>query len=582
MTKTNNENTAYDIILALDFGTTSSGCCYQQLSNDNKYKTEMVSIWPKMGNASSAKVPTELLYTDKDIIWGYRARHYKQQHQIEAKVISNFKKQYKDAAAIDYVSDYLKGLTEHAFATITKTTKHNSPWKPMYCMLIPAVADDEARSRMRRAIYKAGLIGDAKLVLAPEPEAVAVFCLENRKEMNLQVNETLLICNAGGGIIDLSIYKIVSPVTMDSKSGDDEHFQLEEVVLGLGGLYGATIIDEHMRKYIQSIFEAEKKTVTEDALDFMMLEFIHGVKPHIELEDEKEEGDGQNKGVIALHPSLYDCNFKQESVTVGDGVMEIDMKIISREIFSPVIAKVIKLIDTQINRYTSLDHMVLTGGFSQSGYFYKSITSTFSNKIRSIRSFQDSENIAMKGAIIYGLHPDIISKRVLRWTYGIKSTLIFHKSFYVNEGKEYLNWPLRKKTLQSASDPVVGEGETIFPPPNFVAEIFALDEEDIQQDDEGKEKKIGKESSFKLDDPRCSLVAKFDIPFPADLKAPPNKEDKVKYQVQVFLVQAEIKIIILIDDYIGEFVSIFTDDKVALTFDYKNGWRKTFKINSTS
>jgi hypothetical protein len=234
-----------------------------------------------MGNSNSAKVPTELLYTDKGVIWGYRARHYKQQHQVETKIISNFKKQYKDPKTIDYVADYLNGLTEHVFTTIAKTIKKNDPWNPMYCMLIPAVADHEARSRMRQAVYKAGLMDNAKLILAPEPEAVAVFCLENRKEMNLQANETLLICNAGGGIIDLSVYKIVCS---GDKGSEDQHFQLEEVALGFGGLYGATLIDENMREYIQSIFEKEKRTVTEDALDFMMLEFIHGVKVRFQRE----------------------------------------------------------------------------------------------------------------------------------------------------------------------------------------------------------------------------------------------------------------------------------------------------------
>jgi hypothetical protein len=109
----------------------------------------------------------------------------------------------------------------------------------------------------------------------------------------------------------------------------------------------------------------------------------------------------------------------------------------------------------------------------------------------------------------------------------------------------------------------------------MLIEIFAFDEEIIHKDD--KEKDAGKELLFNLDDPRCSCVAKFDIPFPADLKVPPNKDEKIKYVVQAFLVQAELKIIILIDDYIGEFVSIFTDDKVPLTFDYKSGWRKTQK-----
>jgi hypothetical protein len=192
-------------------------------------------------------------------------------------------------------------------------------------------------------------------------------------------------------------------------------------------------------------------------------------QPHVELEDEKEEGDGQNKGVIALHPSLYDCNFTHENVTVGDGTMEIDMKIISTTIFRPVVSQVIEQIKRQFDEYSSIDHMVLTGGFSQSDYFSKVINSEFNSKVKSIRSFQDSENIAMKGAVLYGLYPDSISKRTLRWTYGIKSGLLFQSLFNSPKGKDDMNWLCRKNNKENVSEPVVGECETTFPPANFAA-----------------------------------------------------------------------------------------------------------------
>jgi hypothetical protein len=72
---------------------------------------------------------------------------------------------------------------------------------------IPAVWDDQARSRMKKAIESSGLLASpgrppAPFAFLPEPEAAAIALLPRlAANHDLQHGQTVLICDCGGGTV---------------------------------------------------------------------------------------------------------------------------------------------------------------------------------------------------------------------------------------------------------------------------------------------------------------------------------------------------------------------------------------------
>lgn len=105
-------------------------------------------------------------------------------------------------------------------------------------LTVPAIWKDYARESMARAAYAAGIVenrpaGQTTLSFAPEPEAAALSTL-SESDHRVKKRNVYVICDAGGGTIDLISYKI-----------DSTHpTVLSEAVAGTGSLCGGVVIDD--------------------------------------------------------------------------------------------------------------------------------------------------------------------------------------------------------------------------------------------------------------------------------------------------------------------------------------------------
>lgn len=71
---------------------------------------------------------------------------------------------------------------------------------------------DRAKSTMREAAIRAGLVLHSdppqRLTLISEPEAAALYCEKMSDRFALSHGQRFMICDAGGGTVDLVIFEI--------------------------------------------------------------------------------------------------------------------------------------------------------------------------------------------------------------------------------------------------------------------------------------------------------------------------------------------------------------------------------------
>lgn len=112
----------------------------------------------------------------------------------------------KDAETV--VTDYLTELWKHAKATLGRRYGgfflENTTLDII--LTVPAVWSDAAKDATLRCAKRAGMGGQLKLI--SEPEAAAVYTLKSIQPNHLRVGNNFIVCDAGGGTVDLISYEI--------------------------------------------------------------------------------------------------------------------------------------------------------------------------------------------------------------------------------------------------------------------------------------------------------------------------------------------------------------------------------------
>jgi hypothetical protein len=174
------------------------------------------------------------------------------------------------------IADYLRLLWAHAISNIEKAfgeaALEGLPFQ-VVCT-VPAVWTTKAVGKMREAAERAGILedrlaGQTTLNFVSEPEAAALATFDDLKNRpNFQIGDSFVVCDAGGGTVDLISYKMTQVKPM----------QLVECVEGSGKLCGAVFLDRD--------FEALMKQWLGDAWNvpdsviktFMNTQWENGIK----------------------------------------------------------------------------------------------------------------------------------------------------------------------------------------------------------------------------------------------------------------------------------------------------------------
>jgi hypothetical protein len=257
-----------EFIVAIDFGTTYTGVAYfhksGDLGNDVEEIAEKIRViksWPN--NGQDEKVRTILSYQNGRPIWGGNVLPYHEPQITRFKLgledsVARFyvasastpqppsrflifrrPRLHDDKEAIDYTADYLTCLYDYLhdvffrkqFGTLALAAQRFT-----YIITVPAIWSDKAKDLTRQAAIRAGIPRES-LSLVTEPEAAALFC-GTLSQVELQQGDRFLICDAGGGTVDLISYQVVESTPK---------FSVEECCPGTGGAWGAIRLDEQFQ-----------------------------------------------------------------------------------------------------------------------------------------------------------------------------------------------------------------------------------------------------------------------------------------------------------------------------------------------
>ncbi|GAA5809514.1 hypothetical protein MFLAVUS_002923 [Mucor flavus] len=379
----------YDYVVGIDFGTTYSGCSFAFTGASNHEIEDITK-------------------------WGY----------LTKRLITRFKLLLNNDESVPelppglevegLIRDYLKGFYGFVEGHLSKTlgSIYNEE-KVRYCLTVPAGWTDHAKIIMRNAAIEAGIIRlndhPERLTLISEPEAAALYCQQHCDEFDLSDKEQFLICDAGGGTVDLVVFEI---------EGDGSNRQLKEITTARGENCGSTFLDVKMQALLKARI-SKHIPINPITLEEMTKSFIENYKPNFGEEDFDNDIHFDVPSVICREDEE-----KLRLIGIEDHKLSFSEQELKDQVFEPVISRIIQLINQQLQHPDSkkpMSAMFMVGGFSQSPYLQKRIQQEFEGRINLISVAPRGELAIVRGAVLLGLQPSIVSQRIAKYTYGIQT-----------------------------------------------------------------------------------------------------------------------------------------------------------------
>ncbi|KAF2027542.1 actin-like ATPase domain-containing protein [Setomelanomma holmii] len=457
--------TAQDrLIVGVDFGTTYSGVAavYSATPDD----IDIIKTWPGGNGITSDKVPTEIGYTEaapsngstssletstkpaQVIKWGFQFkpeetrlrciklfldRNQKLPHFVSpletAAQLRKFEKTVMEA-----VSDYLAQIYKHTMETLTRRYGETfmSLTKVQFVLTVPAVWSDAAKDATLKAAEKAGMGKRHELQLISEPEAAAVYTLKAIQPNHLAIGDNFVVCDAGGGTVDLIAYKITQLNPL----------RVEESAVGTGGLCGSAFLNYRFEDHVKQRIGTERynwmREKKQKTWNMGLKYFEEFVKRNFNEEEHAE--------VNVPFPGLPD----DEEAGLDSGFLIMSAEQV-KEIFDPVIEEVINLVEGQVQTIRHKGGLVcgivLVGGFGQSNYLYSRMKLHFNSAPPPPYTERPTHAVALsaptsveiyhpihawtavvRGAVLRGLEGSMVVSRRSRWHYGTSYATVFDEA----------------------------------------------------------------------------------------------------------------------------------------------------------
>jgi len=255
----------------------------------------------------------------------------------------------------------------------------------------------------------------------------------------LQIGDNIVVCDAGGGTVDLISYKITKLKPL----------QVVESAQGEGGLCGGFFVNLRFEAHVKArlgverfeTFKSEKPKAWRVAQDF--------------FEDRVKRWYG------ATSMNTFEVPFPGFPDDEAAGIEDCFLILTSeqvKKIFDPVIQDVIVLVEHQVevlrNACEKVTAILCVGGFGQSAYLQKCLEVHFQTDLPPAYSteestesasdpVEDSENESIKvmvptdcwtacvrGALQRGLQDSIVMARKCRFHYGIVHSAPYHEDIH--------------------------------------------------------------------------------------------------------------------------------------------------------
>ncbi|KAI1092295.1 actin-like ATPase domain-containing protein [Rostrohypoxylon terebratum] len=481
------------IVIGIDFGTTFSGATWATNSDFEVGQINLITSWPGTGR-EEGKAPTELFYENGEIMWGYEVpldsdpvRWFKllllkdedlPQDIRDSEYIMRGRKMLRETGktVVDLVADYLRGFWEHVLNEITKDRGKNVVEALRFHVVItlPAIWKGYARKSMEDAVKKAGILdardaGVTTLSFAPEPEAAALCTLcEPGRRVNK--GDVYIICDAGGGTVDLISYEIekVGPLAV------------REVAEGIGGLCGGIFVDEAFERICKDRLGRGWDRLSKIGIqEIMKGEWENAIKPQFKV------SNGRKQYIVSIPAEAFPNNFSQTDTTrlphIKRGRIHFRESDLQKA-FTAVFTKIEKLIDDQITAAiqngAKITGIILVGGLGSSPYLFETLRTKYS--IQNMEVLQSggikprtaiSRGAVFKGFLNHRTHspaklPIAVTSTISRANFGIDFMAPFDPWKHTEEDRVWdydedmwkarnqMHWYLKKGCDVSKSNPV--------------------------------------------------------------------------------------------------------------------------------
>ncbi|KAH0833971.1 D-arabinono-1,4-lactone oxidase-domain-containing protein [Lanmaoa asiatica] len=411
--------------ISIDFGTTFSGVAYASARIASGV-VQQILHWP--GSLETfRKVPTCLLYDEHGQVmaWGLEAKNASPMPgtlQCEWFKLFLEPRALRDESAIDprlpqlppgktamnLIIDFLTCLWEYAKEEITReigaVADLNAADVVVTC---PAAWDAKGCDLMRAAAIEAGLVQSARagdvhwrdrLRIITEPEAAAVHCVRLTDLHKLRPSQNFMICDAGGGTVDLACYKIIGQV------GQNGNLEIAEMCARSGANCGSLFLDLRFRELVQTLLAEHPAHLDPASLAYFMHSFS---------QTDKLAFRGEVDDETYFHFTCFNVQDQHDpSVGLINGELAIPGILIRREVFDPVVNQVLEMIEEQAGKIEQrIDALLLVGGFAGSEYLFRK--DKFSGKMKVIARPSDADTATVRGAAQYGLSRKTIVSTVI-------------------------------------------------------------------------------------------------------------------------------------------------------------------------
>ncbi|KAI8915867.1 hypothetical protein EDD86DRAFT_186199, partial [Gorgonomyces haynaldii] len=425
-------------IVGIDFGTTFSGFAWATVDNPkdirgpDHWENQSISI-------PYRKTPTSIRYNLKDLSidsWGYKSRScvtkIKSGELVEVKMFKLFFDPSVERilpTGMHWMKpsvDFLACMRIKIISTIEKTFLKVDDAEISWCITVPAFWSEGSKSLVREACAHAGIGAPPlshHLSIILEPEAAALYCMRKVQDINLKHGDSFMICDAGGGTVDLTMHVFIQKNPHNPNPAEDTiDFELFEKTRGTGDFCGSISVDKaFIDLFAQEISVQRFATLLKERPDLVET-YWEGAKRSFGRNDGKEnELIAFPNGILRFIDNDTKQRWGNQFGTEDEFLLTHEQMV---QCFSGAVTGVCKLIDGQLSRLEpgdSCDTLILVGGFSASPYLESVIKQKFGSRFKRIIVPLDPASAILQGAVHYGLYPSAIPVRRARMSFGLIS-----------------------------------------------------------------------------------------------------------------------------------------------------------------
>ncbi|KAF7290598.1 hypothetical protein MIND_01299900 [Mycena indigotica] len=381
------QNADRKLVVAIDIGTTFTAVSYCEVYPGNQHQRNFEEIvrWPKQ-TTGDAKIPSVVFYdkhgqaqafaaeTEDDDVrdsaaensWSrvewwkllLRPKHLAAvslpssiaplPHNVELQqVLADFLRYVKNNFREYFISNRVNGayIWDTLFPTLDVILTTPNGW------------EFNEQHMMRCAAIDAGLVQETeglRVRFVTEAEAAIHYaCKEDKIHDWLTVGNQIILCDAGGGTIDINAYKVVAvqPKLQLEESSAPQCFMAGAVYVNKAAW---NFLRQHLRN---SVWDSN------DKLKLIVDTFERTLK-------KKFSGDGQD----CYLPISEDPTITDEQRGIKRGRLRVPSATVASWFADPLSQTKQGILDAFRNSGRQADKIILVGGLSQSPYFYNQIS----------------------------------------------------------------------------------------------------------------------------------------------------------------------------------------------------------------